>query len=229
MRRVLSIALLLAVCVSVSAQSVSYWFQNWQRSPDAQSAANYFMYGGTNILLTYSNNHVVINLKGPIPTNMIPNIPGSGGPWSQTGSDVWWLHTPPGQVWIGDGVSTNIQLSVTGDATYQGIVNVQSLYASKNIAANGTFFGDGSGLTNLTLPSQQTQWPYTAITNAPWTTNGGTFTGSFTGNGAGLTNIPLTSINGALLWTNWNNAIWPTGAAGTEMGWTSTGTTIYPN
>jgi hypothetical protein len=48
----------------------------------------------------------------------------------------------------------------------------------------GIWAGDGSGLTNLNVTSGQTNFPYTAITNAPWVTN----------SSGGPTNWPFLSI-----------------------------------
>lgn len=61
MRRLL--LMLPLVCLSAGAQ-VTYWFQEWQKKPDAYSAQQYFMWPGTNIVFSYASNHVIINSGG---------------------------------------------------------------------------------------------------------------------------------------------------------------------
>ena len=62
MLRILFLLALLGL--SASAQTVSYWFQQWQRKPDAQQAQEYFMVPGANMTFTYASNHVILNAGG---------------------------------------------------------------------------------------------------------------------------------------------------------------------
>lgn len=65
MKRGLSFFALLLLLISTTCQAqVSYWFQGWQRKPDAQQAAAYFMVPGANVTFTYDTNRVVINAAG---------------------------------------------------------------------------------------------------------------------------------------------------------------------
>ena len=57
----LAFGLLLFTGISAGAQTVSYWFQGWQRKPDAAQAQAYFMLPGTNVTFSYANNKVIIN------------------------------------------------------------------------------------------------------------------------------------------------------------------------
>lgn len=59
-----AILFLLLVPLIVFGQTVSYWFQGWQRKPDAQQAQEYFMVPGANMTFTYATNHVILNTVG---------------------------------------------------------------------------------------------------------------------------------------------------------------------
>lgn len=59
-----AILFLLLVPLIVFGQTVSYWFQGWQRKPDAKQAQEYFMVPGANVAFTYATNHVIINAVG---------------------------------------------------------------------------------------------------------------------------------------------------------------------
>lgn len=65
MRRFAVLAVFLMMLDMASAQ-VSYWFQGWQRKPDALQAQRYFMMAGTNITFTWTNtdNRIWINSGG---------------------------------------------------------------------------------------------------------------------------------------------------------------------
>lgn len=69
--------LILALCpVAVMAGTPSYWFGQLQSKPDAKTAQEFWFVAGTNILMTYKTNHVIINVLGG--TNTGP--PGPQGP-----------------------------------------------------------------------------------------------------------------------------------------------------
>lgn len=55
---------LLFMCGGSQAQTVSYWFQGWQRKPDAKQAQEYFIVPGANVIFTYQTNRVIINAPG---------------------------------------------------------------------------------------------------------------------------------------------------------------------
>lgn len=42
----------------------SYWFSQWEKKPDAQTAQQFFMVPGANVTFTYATNHVIINSSG---------------------------------------------------------------------------------------------------------------------------------------------------------------------
>ena len=62
MRRIALFALLLLLCLTVNGQP-SYWFQNFQRSGDAQAAQKYFLIAGTNMTFTFDAGfqHLILN------------------------------------------------------------------------------------------------------------------------------------------------------------------------
>lgn len=47
---------------------VSYWFQGWERKPDAAQAQAYFMVPGLNVTFGYDSNHVIINTATNVAT-----------------------------------------------------------------------------------------------------------------------------------------------------------------
>jgi uncharacterized delta-60 repeat protein len=97
-------------------------------------------------------------------------------------------------------VTTTTDYSITADTT-QLLISSSNTYFSGDITASsisGSFVGDGSGLTNLVLPSgvvsgssQLTSSLDSRYLNVSGEgTISGSFTGSFVGDGSGLTNIP---------------------------------------
>jgi hypothetical protein len=56
--------LLLCSGVTVGAQTVSYWWSQMLKKPDAAQSQAFFFLPGTNINFTYTNNRVVINSTG---------------------------------------------------------------------------------------------------------------------------------------------------------------------
>lgn len=103
-------------------------------------------------------------------------------------------------------VTTTTDYSITADTT-QLLISSSNTYFSGDITAStisGSFVGNGSGLTNLVLPSgvvsgssQLTSSLDSRYLNVSGEgTISGSFTGSFVGDGSGLTNIPgVTPIN----------------------------------
>jgi uncharacterized delta-60 repeat protein len=98
-------------------------------------------------------------------------------------------------------VTTTIDYSITADTT-QLLISSSNTYFSGDITAStisGSFVGDGSGLTNLVLPSgvvsgssQLTSSLDSRYLNVSGEgTISGSFTGSFVGDGSGLTNLTL--------------------------------------
>ena len=69
MRRLAAIIALVLVCFTALAQTVSFWFEGWQRKPDAKQASEYFMAPGFGIYFTYQTNRVIVNTIGGGGTN----------------------------------------------------------------------------------------------------------------------------------------------------------------
>ncbi len=69
--------------------------------------------------------------------------------------------------------------------------------------SNGVLSGNGSGLTNLTGVTGPTNWPASAITNAPWQGGSAALTNLANGNGSGLTNLVGPMIYGNTNQTNY--------------------------
>ena len=121
---------------------------------------------------------------------------------------------------IPDDVFIEGNLTISGSLLASGST-VNFLNAT---SVTGSFSGDGSGLTNLTLPSGvvsgSAQISYTGITDVPANiisssaqfttiTNPftGSFTGSFTGDGSGLTGVTATAVGGIFQTGSANGAI----------------------
>lgn len=147
-----AVLFLLCFCLTASGQ-VSYWFSQWQRKPDAKTAQEFFMLAGTNVLFTYTNNHVVINSSG----GGSPTPPPGFSYWYSDGTNLWWTNSSPSEVRIGKtGGQWNIQLRTDGTANFYSNVTVKAtLYAGTldvdgDISSlTGVFYGDGSGLSNV--------------------------------------------------------------------------------
>jgi hypothetical protein len=97
--------------------------------------------------------------------------------------DIWGDSVNYAHVELQDMVN-KLSLSLDGGPSLTGTHSGSEVW---KITTNGTiiatFVGDGHGLTNLDLQAAQTQFPYTAITNAPW--------------GLPQTNISYTAITNA--------------------------------
>lgn len=59
MKRILLFLALL--CATAAIAQPSYWFQGWERKPDAAQAQAYFVWPGTNITFSYASNRFIVN------------------------------------------------------------------------------------------------------------------------------------------------------------------------
>lgn len=144
-----AILFLLLVPLIVFGQTVSYWFQGWERKPDARQAQEYFMLPGYGMTFTYANNRVILNVN----TSALPSP--AVGPWSTDGTNVWWTNTIPGQVYIGNGSGPHINLYTDGRGNFESNLTTKAklssltLEVSSNAVFGGILYGNGAGLTNV--------------------------------------------------------------------------------
>jgi len=88
--------------------------------------------------------------------------------------------------------------SLSGSQTFTGAHTFNGVVTANNVANtfDGTFSGNGAGLTNVSLRSVNTEGALA------WTTNSGnntpTFVSHLIGDGAGLVNVPAKAITGGL-------------------------------
>lgn len=114
-KRILLAFLTSFICLYVSAQP-SYWFQGWERKPDAKQAQAYFMLPGTNVTFTYLTNRVIINA----------GVGGGGGPFVlKAGDTMTGVLTVLTNVVLVSASCTNIlspcSITINGSGMYDSI------------------------------------------------------------------------------------------------------------
>lgn len=205
----------LCLCASTAwGQTMSYWWSQMVKKPDAEQSADYFMLPGTNITFTIVNNHVVISSSGGGGTNspsVITNI----------ASQFYVLKTGDtmtGQLVITNGnafgnivlwadsvseISFRLTNGYIGNLTYE--TNGFNMYdyltvTGGDISTDGIFNGDGSGLTNVT-----------ATTSGLTTNVSVVFTATMTTNTLNFTNGLLMAINGTVAPVHCSSLVLPGG------------------
>jgi hypothetical protein len=90
------LVLVVILFAGTAEAQVTYWFQGWQRQPDAKTAQEYFMLPGTSVTFTYTNNRVVINASGGS-TNAITNyVAGANVTFAYLGGNVYQISASGG-------------------------------------------------------------------------------------------------------------------------------------
>lgn len=180
-------AALLFVSLTVEAQ-VSYWFSQWQKKPDAQTAQEFFMVPGAGVTFTYATNHVIINANGTnfvISTNAL-----------YAGTATNWLGSNALYVLLSGMITnyvpgTNVTFAQTGPFTYE-------------ISSTG---GSGTSCCQVVGFATNSMWAEYATnwlgSNAMW---------------AMFTNYSSTNLTaGTNVWTGSNNFIGPVTVNGASI------------